>query len=126
MGDGTRGMGVTESAWSDSNCALVTAARFSAFENRQLTFQAESFLLDAMSASITSLSAQQLRHAADLKEKIQSLQNELNHILSSQTKPVAVAAPKGRRKISAAVRAKMAAAAKARWAKIKTAKKQLP
>jgi hypothetical protein len=69
--------------------------------------------------SIINLSAQQLRRAADIKDKIQFLQNELSQILGSSTKPVAVAAPKKRRKMSASGRAKIAAAQRARWAKVK-------
>lgn len=73
-------------------------------------------------SSIINLSAQQLRRAAAIKEKIQSLENDLGRILGSSTKPVAVAAPKKRRKMSAAARAKISAAAKARWARVKSAK----
>lgn len=73
--------------------------------------------------SITSLSAQQLRHAAEIKDKIQSLENELNKILGSPAKSPAIApALKKRRKMSAAGRARIAATAKARWAKIKGGK----
>jgi hypothetical protein len=72
-----------------------------------------------MSSSITDLSAQQLRRAANIKDKIQSLENELGKILSSSIKPVAAAAPKKKRKMSAAGRAKIAAGQKARWAKAK-------
>ena len=73
-----------------------------------------------MSSSITNLSAQQLWRAANIKEKIQSLENELGRIFGSSTKPVADAvAPKKRRKMSASGRAKIAAAQKARWAKVK-------
>jgi hypothetical protein len=72
-----------------------------------------------------NLSAQQLRRAAAIKEQIQSLENELNRIFNSSTKPVAVAALKKRRKMSAAGRARIAAAAKARWAKVKAAKKSV-
>ena len=72
-----------------------------------------------MSTSITSLSVQQLRRAADLKEKLETLEKELGQILGSSSKPVAHGASKKRRKMSAAVRAKMAAAAKKRWAKLK-------
>jgi hypothetical protein len=70
-------------------------------------------------SSIINLSAQQLRRAAAIKEQIQSLENEFHRILGSSTKPVAVVAPTKRRKMSAAGRAKISAAAKARWAKIK-------
>ena len=72
-----------------------------------------------MRTSITSLSVQQLRRAADIKEKLESLEQELGQILGSSTKPGAQVATKGKRKFSPAVRAKMAAAAKKRWAKIK-------
>jgi len=74
-------------------------------------------------SSIINLSAQQLRRAAAIKEQIQSLENELNRIFSSSNKPVAAAAPKKRRKMSASARKKISAAAKARWAKVKAAKK---
>ena len=72
-----------------------------------------------MSSLLTSLSAQQLRRAADLKDKIQSLENELGRIFGSSTKSVIAATPKKKRKMSAAGRAKIAAAARARWAKVK-------
>jgi hypothetical protein len=74
-------------------------------------------------SSIANLSAKQLRRAAAIKDKIQSLENKLNHILGSLAKATTVAAPKRkRRKMSAAGRAKIAAAQKARWAKVKAAK----
>jgi hypothetical protein len=69
--------------------------------------------------SITNLSAKQLRRAANIKDKIQSLENKLNHILGSPEKTVAAVAPRKKRKMSAAGRAKIAAAQKARWAKAK-------
>jgi hypothetical protein len=68
---------------------------------------------------IANLSAQQLRRAADIKDKIQSLENELHRILGSSVKPAAAVASKKKRKMSAAGRAKIAAAQKARWAKVK-------
>jgi hypothetical protein len=86
-------------------------------------FLGQKFLTDGMSASIASLSAQQLRRAADIKDKIQSLEKELEQILGSSINPAATAAPKKRRKMSAAGRAKISAAAKARWAKVKGAQK---
>ena len=73
-------------------------------------------------SSIINLSAQQLRRAAAIKEQIQSLENELGRIFGSSTKSVIADAPKKRRKMSAAGRAKISAAAKARWAKVKAAK----
>jgi len=76
-------------------------------------------------SSIINVSAQQLRRAAVIKEQIQSLENELGRILGSSAKATvnAAAIPKNRRKMSAAVRRKMAAAAKLRWAKVKAANK---
>ena len=63
----------------------------------------------------------QLRKAADIQERIQSLQNELTEILGGgETSPPAepTEAPK-KRKVNAAGRARMRAAQIARWAKIK-------
>jgi 2C-methyl-D-erythritol 2,4-cyclodiphosphate synthase len=70
--------------------------------------------------SIVNLSVKQLRRAVNIKDKIQSLENRLNQILGSPAKAVTVAVPKRKkRKMSAAGRAKIAAAQKARWAKAK-------
>ncbi len=85
------------------------------------------FLIVDMSL-IIKLSVQQLRQATDLKEKISALEKELNQLLGSTTQPVAVKpaavqAPKKKGGMSAAGRARIVAAQKARWAKIKAAKK---
>jgi len=62
----------------------------------------------------------QLRKAADIQEKIQSLQEELGQLLGGEVSTPAqtTEAPK-KRKVSAAGRARMRAAQIARWAKIK-------
>jgi hypothetical protein len=74
-------------------------------------------------SSITSLSVQQLRKAAALKEKIQSLEKELNQLLGSPVASVASPATKKKKfKMSAAAKAKISAAAKLRWAKVRAAK----
>ncbi len=68
---------------------------------------------------ILDLSTQQLRHVADLKEKIESLQQELTRVLGGAA-PVGAAASKGSKRayrISPAARARIAAAQRARWAK---------
>lgn len=71
-------------------------------------------------SSITNLSVQQLRKAATLKERIQSLEKELNQLLGSAATSVAGPAPKKRKfKMSASAKAKISAAAKLRWAKIR-------
>ena len=77
-------------------------------------------------SSILNLSVQQLRQAADLKEQIQGLEKELGQLLGSSgkavTAPIAAKAPKKKGGMSAAGKAKIAAAQKARWAKVKAAK----
>jgi len=73
--------------------------------------------------SIMTLSAQQLRAAADLKEDLDSLQNQLNELLGAEA-PAPAQAPQGpkngrrkkRRRLSPEGRANIIAAAKARWA----------
>ena len=70
--------------------------------------------------NITTFSPAQLRRAADIQEKLQSLRDELNEILGGEVSTPAqtTEAPK-KRKVSAAGRARMRAAQLARWAKIK-------
>ena len=95
--------------------------------------------------AITNLTPSILRQAAELKEKIEALEKQLEAVLgggemsvavetAEETQPVkakrgrpaklqaAQPEKKARRKISKAGRAAMAAAAKARWAKAKAAK----
>ena len=72
-----------------------------------------------MSTLLSSLSVKQLRKAATLKEKIQSLEKEIGQLLGSSTNPAAHAVPKKKWKMSKAARARISAAAKARWAKLK-------
>ena len=67
-------------------------------------------------SDILSLTTKQLRRAADLKEKIEALNTELASILGAQASTPARARKK--RGMSAAGRAAVAAAQKARWAKI--------
>jgi len=71
--------------------------------------------------SLASLTSQQLRKAADLKEKIDGLENELNQMLGGSTpaSPAATGRGSSRRKRSAASRARIAAAARATWARRK-------
>ena len=72
-----------------------------------------------MNTLLSTLSVQQLRKAVTLKEKIQSLEKALGQLLGSSTKPAAPAVPKKKFKMSRAARARISAAAKARWAKLK-------
>jgi hypothetical protein len=69
---------------------------------------------------ITNLTPGQLRQAANIQEKIRSLQKELGKLLGAAVESAPTEAPKiTKRKMSAAGRKAIAAAAKARWAKIK-------
>ncbi len=65
---------------------------------------------------MTHLSASQLHRAAAIKHKIESLNKQLVRLLGSTA---GAAVPSKRRKMSAAARAKIAAGARARWAKVK-------
>jgi hypothetical protein len=71
--------------------------------------------------SIPNLSPAQLRKAASIQEKIQSLQKKLSQILGATVDSARSEAPR-KRKISAAGLASIRAAQKARWAKIKRTK----
>ena len=72
---------------------------------------------------ILNLTAKQLRQGAALKEQIESLQTELNQLLDGVVEqPQTVARGTPKRTMSAAGRARIAAAAKARWAKFRKQK----
>ena len=70
---------------------------------------------------VTSLTPQQLRRAADVKERIDALQTELGRLLGAPAPAVTRVAPK-RKQISAAGIARIRAAQKARWAAVKKSK----
>ena len=72
--------------------------------------------------SLINLTSAQLRQAADLKERIASLNDELAAILGGSSTPAPASTPAKKGGMSAAGRAKVAAAQKLRWAKIKAAK----
>jgi hypothetical protein len=62
----------------------------------------------------------QLRKAADIQERIQSLQEELGQLLGGEVPtPAQTTEEPKKRKVNAAGRARMRAAQIARWAKIK-------
>ena len=68
-----------------------------------------------------NITSAQLRKAADLQEQIQELQQQVNQILGGEVPtpaPQLIEEPK-KRQASAAGRARMKAAQKARWAKLK-------
>jgi hypothetical protein len=67
-------------------------------------------------SALINLSSQQLRHIADLKEKIDSLQLELTRLIGGS-------GAKRKFTMSASARARIAAGQRARWAKVHKAKK---
>jgi len=74
--------------------------------------------------NILNITPGQLRKAADLQERIESLQGQLNDLLDGDSKPQPLPkapATAGKRRMSAAGRARIAAAARARWAKLRSA-----
>jgi hypothetical protein len=71
---------------------------------------------------LSSITSTVLRQAADLKDKIIKLEEELASLVGSALAQASAPEPKRKFKMSAAGRAKIAAAQKARWAKAKGAK----
>jgi hypothetical protein len=69
-----------------------------------------------MSNALSNLSVKQLKKAIKLREKMEVLQSKLDQLLGSTE---SLPATPGKRKVSAAGRARMAAAQKARWAGLK-------
>jgi hypothetical protein len=67
--------------------------------------------------TLGNVSIEQLKRAVQLREQIDSLQEELSQILGGES-PIPHSR-KGGWKMSAAARAKIAAAQRARWAKVK-------
>ena len=75
--------------------------------------------------AMTNLTSKQLRYAAELKDRIAGLHKQLAQVLGHSGPAVSAAAgvvPKARKRMSAAAIAKIRAAAKARWAKVRAAK----
>jgi len=66
---------------------------------------------------LAELSVQQLKRAVTIREKIEGLEKELNRITGGQAAPVKPGTPRTKRKMSAAARARISKAMKARWAK---------
>ena len=80
----------------------------------------------AMAISLNDLTASQLRKAMAVKERIEALENELNDILGgAESTPTAGGNEGGirrRRKMSPEAREKIAAAQRARWARVNAGK----
>ena len=66
--------------------------------------------------TLTNLTPQQLRHAADIQDRILDLQQKLARLLGAVT-PSADSAPAGKQRLSAEGLANIRAGAQRRWAK---------
>src|SRR5207253_2306211 len=79
------------------------------------------YWLVMQSNPLTTLSVKDLKRAIAIRERIDGLQRDLDRLTGAQAAPVKNGAPRRRKKrrMSAAARAKISAAAKARWAKRK-------
>ena len=71
---------------------------------------------------LTRFSASHLKRAAAIKERIEQLEKELTGLLGIPEAATVGGIVRRRRKMSAAARAKISAAAKARWAKVRAGK----
>ena len=74
--------------------------------------------------NLFDLTITQLKRAAAIKEQIEALNNELRSILGASVR--SGAAPKKKRTMSGAVKKKIAASQKARWAKLRGSKPATP
>ena len=103
------------------NTYLKNTQAVLAVPSQPFLLQLDNILIPAnYFSNMTNITPAQLRKAADLQEKIQSLQSELNSILgggevSTPAETATTEKPK-KRKFSAASRAKMRASQRARWA----------
>ena len=68
------------------------------------------------------ISAAHLRRAANLREKIESMESELARLLGVPEQATLSGLHRRKRKMSAAARKKISAAAKARWARFRASR----
>lgn len=75
---------------------------------------------------LLNLTTAELRRAAEIKEQIDQLTRDLGSILDGRAGPAQASSStrRGTRAMSAEARARIAAAARARWAKVRAAKGQ--
>jgi len=71
---------------------------------------------------LSELSLQQLKQAVAVRQKIESLQTELDRIVDNHATTKKNGAPRRKRKLSAAARARISAMMKARWKKFRAQK----
>jgi len=71
---------------------------------------------------LTQLSVQQLKRALSIRQQIDRLEKEIDGLIGGQVARTRKATPTRRKKLSAAAKARISTAMKARWAKIKARK----
>ena len=98
---------------------LVT---FSSFVRPTLDLCDAKLYCLVMPNTFVNLTVAQLRKAAAIKERIEQLEKDLTGILGIPEAATVGGAIRRRRTMSAAARAKIAAAARARWARVKAGK----
>ena len=76
-----------------------------------------------MANLLRDLTVAQLKKAAAIKERIESLERDLTGILGIPEAMTVGGIIRRRRRMSAAVRQKIAAAARARWARVRAGRK---
>jgi hypothetical protein len=76
--------------------------------------------------NIADLTTSQLNNIIAIKEQIEKLQSQIDSIAAGSNTPIAIVAPKRRRRMSRAGKARIIAAVKARWAKFKKNAKSKP
>jgi len=73
--------------------------------------------------SLANLTVKQLTRAAAIKGRIEKLESELTGLLGIPEAATVAGTVRRHRRMSAAARAKIAAAARRRWAKVRAARK---
>ncbi len=74
-------------------------------------------MLPLIMSTLANLTVAQLKQALAIQERIETLERELNEISGEEVPTVPNPSPAGRRTMSPAARANIAAAQRARWAK---------
>jgi hypothetical protein len=89
----------------------------------RLDFIAQNLDSLRMAISLRDLTVAQLKKATAIKERMEQLEKDLTGILGIPEPMTVGGIVRRRRKMSAAARAKISAAAKARWAKVRAGQK---
>jgi len=81
--------------------------------------RASSYSIAMQNNSLAKLTLQQLKQAVTIRAEIEDLEKELDRIVGEKPSTAQASAPRKKRRLSAAARAKISARMKARWAERK-------